>query len=129
MRFSNFAREYTSTQMQGLSTTSQRPFSVPPQGPFRIPLGQVSGQTYSMWPRTQLPHAWQPNNGDLIANSNRSTPRDNFGRLSIQRKIAVRKFRSLPGLWTANKWPRVSRRRAIGAAPGVILLLDGADLC
>src|SRR5580704_5927195 len=115
MRFSNFAREYTSTQMQGLSTTSQRPFSVPPQGPFRIPLGQVSGQTYSMWPRTQLPHAWRPNSGDLMANSNRSVPRANAGRLSIQRNIAVRKFRRFPGLVTGNIRPRVSNTRGTNA--------------
>src|SRR5271154_5578993 len=113
--------------MHGLSTTSQRPFNVPPQGPFLIPLGQVCGQTYSMWPRTQLPQAWQPKRGDLIANSNRSTPRASFGRLSIQRKIEVRKSRSLPGLLTGNKWPRVSRRRAMGAPPEVAVLLGRAE--
>src|ERR1700722_1485517 len=122
MRFSDFARAYTSTQMHGLSTTSHRPFSVPPQGPFRIPLGQVCGQTYSMWPRTQLPQAWQPKSGDLMANSNRSMPWANFGRLSIQQKIVVRKSRSFPGLLTGKMRPSESSNR--GTNPGLFCRAD-----
>ena len=58
--------------MHSWSMTSQRVTSVPPHGPLLICLGHVCGQTYSMWPSTQLPHAWQPNSGRLTAHSNRS---------------------------------------------------------
>ena len=70
--------------MQGLSTTSHWPMDVPPHGPLRRFFGQVCGQTYSIWPRTQLPQAWQPKRGDLMANSARSRAWDAAGRLSIE---------------------------------------------
>ena len=60
------------------------PLKVPPQGPFRIFFGQVIGQTYSISPRTQLPQAWQPNSGALIANSTRSRACAAAGRSSTQ---------------------------------------------
>src|SRR5215470_8097724 len=83
--------------MQGLSTTSQRPRRVPPQGPLRRFLGQVCGQTYSIWPRTQLPQASQPKSGRLTANSMPSVACARDGWRSIQRKREVRRERSLVG--------------------------------
>src|SRR5206468_2895409 len=98
--------------MQGWSTTSHLLSNVPPQGPLRRFLGQVCGQTYSMWPRTQLPQASQPKRGRLRANSARSVAWARDGWRSIQRKRDARKERSLLGpeeSLTGKSLPRVSR--------------------
>src|SRR6478752_7780874 len=69
-RSAAFARLYTSTQIHFCSgITSHWPLKVPPQGPLRRFLGHVMGQTYSIRPSTQLPHAWHPNTGFLKASS------------------------------------------------------------
>src|SRR3954469_5498938 len=64
--------------------TSHWPLKVPPQGPFRICLGQVCGQTYCRSGITQLPHSWQPKAGDLTTNSARASECDSDGLRSIQ---------------------------------------------
>src|SRR4029077_20812163 len=83
-RFADWARSYTFTQTQACSgITSHWPLNVPPQGPLGRFLGHVIGQTYSVMPSTQLPHAWHPNTGFLNASSALSSACDAAGLLSI----------------------------------------------
>src|ERR1700677_2876282 len=98
-RCADFARSYTSTQMQACSgITSHWPFEVPPHGPFRIFFGHVIGQTYSIKPRTQLPHAWHPKTGFLKASSAFSKASAADGCLSIQLITPVKTLRKGRGV-------------------------------
>src|SRR6185503_20492210 len=89
-RLAASARLYTSTQTHFCSgITSHWPLNVPPQGPLRRFLGHVMGQTYSVSPKTQLPHAWHPNTGFLNASSAFSSAFEANSLLSIKRSTPV----------------------------------------
>src|SRR5580658_929521 len=96
--------------MQGLSgITSHIPLKVPPQGPFRIFLGQVIGHTYSISPRTQLPQALHPKSGFLMDSSKLSSARAAAGRSSTHRRTDARDLRSaLSSCLTGNSLAAVS---------------------
>src|ERR1700733_4162842 len=94
--------------MQGFSgTTSHCPLNVPPQGPLRIFLGHVIGQTYSIRPRTQLPQAWHPKTGFLKANSAFSNACAAAGRLSIQRRITAKNLRRGAGVLAGSMMSKI----------------------
>ena len=63
----SFAMRYFTLCMHSRSRNSHRFFVVPPHGALDIPLGQLSGQTYCVWPRWHMPHASQPNSGAFMA--------------------------------------------------------------
>src|SRR5579883_177887 len=104
-----------------LGSTSHIPFSGPPQGPLRRFLGQVIGHTYSRWPRTQLPQAWQPKTGSLKAISRRSKPAASAGYLSTHEKTVFKKPRRRRGVLAGStiSATRTQKPRFFGGAAGV----------